>query len=69
VISPYCAFFATPGKSEAETFRITDPDIVLGCKNRQGDGPLFFYVPVQGGAVRVPVCPEHAEHLKRHHGS
>ncbi len=66
---PLCQFFSTPSAEKRERLKITDPEIVLGCHNRQGEGPLFFFVPVEGGAVRVSVCPEHAEHLARHHGT
>ena len=65
---PPCAFFAIPTGAEARRLKISDPDVVLGCRNRQGEGPLFFFVPVPGGAVRVGVCPEHAEWLARHFG-
>lgn len=65
---PLCQFFREPSEAERERLKITDPEIVLGCKERQGQGPLFFFVPVKGGAVRVGVCPRHAEKLKRDHG-
>jgi hypothetical protein len=65
---PPCAFFNTPTPKQQRDLGITDPDIVLGCENRQGEGPLFFFVPVEGGAVRVGVCEEHARWLKQHHG-
>ena len=65
---PRCQYFASPTADETERLKIKDPEIVLGCKNRQGEGPLFFFVPVHGGAVRVGVCKEHAELLKKHHG-
>ena len=61
-----CQFFSFPAAEESAAFGITtgaDPDIVLGCGNPQGDGPLFFFVPVTGGAVRVPVCAMHGERL------
>lgn len=45
---PRCAFFATPTEAQRERLKITDPDIVLGCEDRQGEGPLFFFVPVEG---------------------
>lgn len=63
-----CQFFAFPAVEERAAFGITsgsDPDLVLGCGKPQGDGPLFFFVPVPGGAVRVPVCTEHGGYLAR----
>ena len=63
-----CQFFLTPSEQEQATFKINDPDIVFGCENEQGDGPLFFFVPVDGGAVRVGVCPKHGAHLERLYG-
>jgi hypothetical protein len=67
--NPFCNYFASPTDRERDLLKITDPEIVIGCKNRQGDGPLFFFVPVHGGAVRAGVCPEHAALLKQHHGT
>jgi hypothetical protein len=67
-----CQFFAFPTAEESARLGITmdtDPNLVLGCGNPQGGGPLFFFVPVPGGAVRVPVCAEHGEHLSRLYGS
>jgi hypothetical protein len=58
-----CQFYSTPTAEEAAQFGVNDPDIVLDCGNPQGDGPLFFFVPVPGGAVRVPVCAMHGERL------
>jgi len=66
---PFCQFFYTPSGAERERLKIADPEIVLGCKDRQGEGPLYFFMPVHGGAVRVAVCPRHAEYLKRWHGT
>ena len=64
-----CNYFHVPTERERADLRIPeDSNVVLGCKNRQGDGPLFFFVPVVGGAARVGVCEEHAKLLKRHHG-
>jgi hypothetical protein len=55
---PWCAYFDP------------DPDAGNGIVSQDphdaGDGPLYFYVPVAGGAaVRVPVCKKHAEVLRR----
>lgn len=61
-----CQFFSFPTAEESAEFGITmdsDPNLVLGCDAPQGDGPLFFFVPVPGGAVRVPVCAKHGERL------
>lgn len=60
-----CSFYTTPTEAERQQLGITDPAVVLGCDNPQGDGPLWFFVPVEGGAVRVAVCEQHAEHLRR----
>jgi hypothetical protein len=60
-----CQFYGSPTAEEISQLGINDPDIVLDCGKPQGDGPLFFFVPVTGGAVRVPVCAEHGEHLAR----
>lgn len=50
-----CQFFEASGEG----------DIVLGCPNPVGEGPLFFFVPLpDGNAVRVPVCEQHAEWLR-----
>lgn len=46
-----------------------DLKVVFECGKPQGDGPLFFFVPVPGGAVRVPVCTEHGGYLARLYGS
>ena len=64
---PPCAFFETPTEAQRRQLKIGDPEIVLGCKGRQGEGPLYFFVPVEGGAVRVGVCPKHARWLEEHH--
>ncbi len=65
---PLCQYFETP--TEAERARMgAPPDVVLGCEAEQGGGPLFFFVPVHGGAVRVGVCPRHADLLAAHHGT
>jgi hypothetical protein len=63
---PLCQFFETPPPGHWAS-RI-DPDGVIGCERRQGEGPLYFFVPVEGGAVRVGVCPEHAGYLERLYG-
>jgi hypothetical protein len=63
---PPCAFYDTPTPAQIRTFKIEDPDIVFGCKNRQGEGG-FFFIPVEGGAVRVRVCPKHSAWLEQHH--
>lgn len=65
---PFCQYFGLPTDAERAKLGITDPDIVLGCKDHQGSGPLYFFVPVHGGAVRVGVCPHHAQLLEQHHG-
>ena len=62
---PPCGFYDTPTEAQQRTFRITDPDIVMGCKGRADGG--FFFVPVEGGAVRVGVCRRHAAWLEEHH--
>jgi hypothetical protein len=66
---PFCNFFTTPTEAERATLAGLPADAVLGCGNLQGEGPLFFFVPVFGGAVRVGVCPHHADLLAAHHGS
>lgn len=63
-----CQFFAFPTAAEAAEMGISATGMVFGCGRPQGDGPLFFFVPVEGGAVRVPVCEEHCGHLKRLYG-
>lgn len=66
---PLCAFYSTPTAEErAELGLPDDTDVVLGCDAPQGEGPLFFYLPAEGGSVRVPVCVHHADHLSTHHG-
>jgi hypothetical protein len=53
---PWCAYF----EPDAEM-----PGIVSQDPHDAGEGPLFFFVPVAGGAaVRVPVCVEHCEVLR-----
>ena len=64
---PPCAFYDTPTEAQRRTFKITDPDVVLGCKNRVGTDGSFFFVPVEGGAVRVGVCARHSRWLTGHH--
>jgi hypothetical protein len=67
-----CQFFSFPTAEESAAFGITtgsDPNFVLGCEAPQGDGPLFFFVPVPGGAVRVPVCAKHGERLAYLYGA
>ncbi len=64
-----CNYFGLPTAQEKAKLGITDPDVVLGCGERQGEGPLYFFVPVHGGAVRVGVCPPHARLLEQHHGT
>lgn len=67
-----CQFFNGSTPEEAALPRIEQtsaPGLVFGCGNPQGDGPLFFFVPVPGGAVRVPVCTEHAERLAQLYGN
>jgi hypothetical protein len=67
-----CQFFSFPTAGESAAFGLdtdANPDLVLGCDAPQGDGPLFFLVPVTGGAVRVPVCAKHGERLAYLYGS
>ena len=66
---PLCQYFETPSDADRAELGLTDPEVVLGCDEPQGEGPLFFFVPVHGGAVRVPVCRGHADLLAEHHGS
>ena len=58
-----CDYFETPGDGEHPGL----PDgAVIGCGSDADPGPLFFFVPVADGcAVRVPVCREHCEALRR----
>jgi len=61
-----CQVFETPSEDTRARLKITDPDLVLGCLEPQGDGPAFFYVPVPGvGAVRVGCCDHHLRQLQR----
>lgn len=58
---PLCAYFERPppGEGAPEGIVIQDP-------HDAGEGPLYFFVPVaDGAAVRVAVCEEHAELLRR----
>lgn len=64
-----CQFYETPTAEQVALFKISDPEIVLGCKRKAGDGPLHFFVPVPGGAVRVRVCAQHAAALQQHFGT
>ena len=64
-----CQFYATPTKAWRDARPWFPDDGVVGCEEEQGPGPLFFFVPVHGGAVRVPVCRRHADLLAKHHGS
>jgi hypothetical protein len=66
---PTCQFFKTPTRAERDTLPGLPDDGVIGCGDEQGPGPLFFFVPVHGGAVRVGVCPRHAGLLAEHHGT
>ena len=65
---PLCQFFDTPATSGRNVGLALPDGHVIGCDNEQGQGPLYFFVPVHGGAVRVGVCPRHAELLAKHHG-
>lgn len=67
--NPLCQYFETPTSAELAKLPGLPDDAVLGCKDRQGDGSLFFFVPVHGGAVRVGVCRRHADLLAAHHGT
>lgn len=64
-----CQFFRTPTEAERAELPGLPDDAVLGCDDEQGPGPLYFFVPVRGGAVRVGVCPRHADLLAEHHGT
>ena len=66
--NPLCNSFSTPTAGERARMPGLPEDTVRGCKDEQGDGPLYFFVPVHGGAVRVGVCPRHAALLAEHHG-
>lgn len=66
---PSCQYFETPSDAERAELGITDPDVVFDCGEPQGEGPLFFFVPVHGGAVRAGVCQRHADLLAGHHGT
>ena len=66
---PTCQFYATPTKAWREAHPWLSDDGVIGCEAEQGPGPLYFFVPVHGGAVRVGVCPRHADLLAKHHGA
>lgn len=66
---PLCGYYSTPTEEQRIELGLPDDtDVVLGCDAPQGEGPLFFYVPAEGGAVRVPACVHHADHLSTHHG-
>jgi len=67
VIQPLCQYYETPTDEQIAELGINDPGVVLGCPEDQGPGPLYFFVPVHGGAVRVGVCPRHADLLAEHH--
>jgi len=63
-----CQFYTTPTAEQAATYKVADPDVVLGCKDPVGgDGALHCFVPVPGGAVRVAVCDRHGDELARHY--
>ena len=65
---PLCAFYATPtAEIRQELGLADDTDEVLGCEHPQGEGPLYYFVPVEGGAVRVRVCVHHADLLSTYH--
>lgn len=58
---PWCAYFEPAPASDG-----LPPGTVTQDPHDAGEGPLFFFVPVaDGAAVRVPVCPEHCEVLRR----
>ena len=49
---PMCAYFTADPEMGSDT--------VSQVPHDAGEGPLFFFVPVNGiDAVRVPVCGEH----------
>jgi hypothetical protein len=64
---PRCNFYRDPTEAERTEMQIPD-GVTIGCENTQAEGPLYFYVPVEGGAVRVGVCQEHCDWLMLHHG-
>ena len=66
---PLCGYFAEPTAAERARLPGMPPGTVLGCGDEQGEGPLFFFVPVHGGAVRVGVCRRHADLLAKYHGA
>ena len=66
---PLCQYFSTPTDEERVKLPGLPDGAVLGCKDEQGGGPLSFFVPVHGGAVRVGVCPRHADLLAAHYGT
>lgn len=58
---PWCAYFepAPPEDGLPQGAVVQDP-------HDAGEGPLYFFVPLaDGAAVRVPVCEEHCEVLRR----
>lgn len=69
-LRPLCSYYSTPtAEQRAELGLPDDTDVVFRCDAPQGEGPLFFYVPVAGGAVRAGVCVHHADHLSQHHAA
>jgi hypothetical protein len=59
-----CQVFMTPDEATRARLKITDPDVVLGCPDAQGDGPAWMFIPVpEVGAARVGCCPRHLEEL------
>jgi hypothetical protein len=72
-MSPLCQFYEAPGPDHPLLTGTgqggADEGVVFGCQEPQDEdpngGPLFFLVPVTGGAVRVPVCRRHGDYLAR----
>ena len=65
---PLCQFFETPTAEQRAASPWMTDETVIGCGDEQDEGPLFFFVPVHGGAVRAGVCRRHADLLAEHHG-
>lgn len=52
-----CAFIWSDPK------RLNEVNICKEIQGRTPDGPLYWYVHVIGGILRVPVCARHASYL------
>ena len=58
--NPLCAYF-----EHDETLAKPDSPVVFNDFHEAADGPLYFFVPVNGrDAVRVAVCEEHCRILE-----